>query len=161
MKVSHLRNNFKSSPTAKNRKALYKIQSEKQQRYHERKFGENQWSYVEQNLKSKSHPKVPSDADRVVKYFQDNYESTDSVIDTSFLPTYHNPHSLFNNTAIKPKDIRLALKKTKSTSAPGPDDINCQLLKNVWLSSISLLHSLIAYLKLEISLARGKKVMSL
>ena len=68
--------------------------------------------------KTKSHLKVPSDADQVAKYFQDNYESTDSVIDTSFLPTYHNPHSLFNNTAIKPKDIRLALKKNQVNQCP-------------------------------------------
>ena len=126
LRIADLRKNLKNHPTDKNRQAFYagiralseikkkvnRVRIQKQIRYHERKFRENPWAYCERNLKDKPISKTPSDANRVVQHFKDTYKSPTQPIDVSKLPANLNPTSRYNESPIRPKHIRYALRKT-------------------------------------------------
>lgn len=139
------RKSLKNNPSTESRKTFFeslrafselkkkcsKVIDSKRQTYHERQFRKNKWKYIERNLKQNGDSKTPENATRIVEFFESTYQSPQGNIDTANLPEYPQPNAQFNATAIKPRDIKVSLRKAKASSAPGPDGINYQLLKKI------------------------------
>lgn len=144
--VNEARRAMRQSPTPENRvgfftalRALKKIkgihqrqQAAKSQSYHEKQFRKSPWNYVKKNVQQTSAgQKQPSDPSKILEHFRKVYAAPTEQIILHELPTNTQPNIQFDNSGIKPKDIRNVLKKAKATSSPGPDGIPYGLFKRL------------------------------